>query len=802
MRAALHGHVIFPNGKGVPGAEVVIQSGPSPLPGWAADETQRDGARKTIAGAEGAFAFDNLRVGTYVVAAVHDDDVAPSTTVSVLPSVSDVTLVMFPGAALEVTVRSETDRAPLAGAMVRVTDGDRSFGEQWSFRTAQTDARGIAKFRGVIATASHVIAASAPGYAETTLAVHDHQFADRSWSVEMVLRKAAQVSGRVVDSDGHGIPNATVSWELDGVARPSDTPDLFDPFPFHGHIQAVQSDAEGRFAISAEPGSGCVLAAHPTHELGEVCDLKISVGSERSGVEVVLKDGGHISGQVVWSDGTPAAGATVIATKRGWIHQPIQSKSYRFEVRTGLDGQFDLRGIKRGELDLTAFTDDASSPLVPIDLTKKSEYRDVKIQLSNEGTIRGRVVDDAKNPVAYAVVKYAIDPNMAPPDAQGKPRERRRADATAQHPDFALPRSIGATRTDRDGNFELRGLPDGMYNVMASRPDAVDMPTAYTMTNELAVAVGDTIELVLKGIGGVKGHVVAETGKPVVTFGISLAPLTAKPRRDQFNVAHQFVSPDGSFSLAAVPAGQYRLRVDGEDVSEQVAADAVTVVSGKTADVGTIKVMRGVRRHGVVLTKQRKPSPAARVTVMLDDKAEPFTLESDDDGAFVIPPLPVEQPLRVRADKYTSTSDWIVIPGGTTKLELVLAKEGLGTISGVLVEGGVPLDKRSIVLTLVGAGTPDDKLSPVRNVLTKEGGAFKIESLPAGDYLIWVKRISRSKQTEGDIWWKQEAPVHVEAQKDTQVVLPVPPRSDGSASDLPGSDQQGGSGQGREGATK
>jgi protocatechuate 3,4-dioxygenase beta subunit len=794
-KLTLRGHVVFPDGKAVPGAEVVLQSGPGAVPGVAPEATVRDGARRVVAGADGVFAFDNLRVGTYVLGAVHDDDVAPTLEVQLSPGTGDVTLVMFPGAGVEVAVRAAGTRAPIAGATVKITDGDRTFGEQWSLRTAQTDAQGIAKFRGMNATASHVITATAAGYAENTVAAHDFQFADRNWTVEVLLKRAARVSGRVVDANGHGLANATVAWELGGQPRPADTPDLFDPFPFHGHFQAVQTDAEGRFALDAEPGSGCVLAAHPTHELGEICGVAVAIDSERSGLEIVLRDGGRVSGQVVWSDGTPAAGATVIATKRGWIHQPIQSKSYRFETRTGLDGRFELRGIKRGELDLAASTDEASSPLVPVDLSKRADQRDITIKLSSEGTIRGRVVDEAKQPIAYAVVKYAIDPNMSPPAAENKPRDHRRAEMNAQHPDFALPRSIGATRTDRDGTFAVHGLPDGLYTVIASRPEPVDLPTALTSTTQQSVAVGETVELVLRGIGGVKGRVVDENGKPVTAFGISLARTTAAtPHRYEFSVDRRIVSGDGTFQLTAIPSGTYRVRVDGENVTEQIAADAVTVKPGAIADVGTLKTMRGVRRHGIVLAKDKTPVAAARVIAQLDPRSEALLLETDDSGAFVLPPLPADATIRVRADHFAATSDWVTVPPSKDTIELVLIKEGVGSISGVLVESGARLERRSIVLTLVGDGTPDDKLATVANTVTGDGGTFKFDTVQVGDYLVWVRRFSRTAQTSGDVWWKQEAPVHVEATQQTQVVLAVPPQDTGSGTT--DTTSQGGSGQG------
>ena len=793
-RATLRGHVERPDGMPVPGAEVVIQAGPAALPSTP-DDHAHGTPRKAVTDGDGAFVFEDLRAGTYLVGATRDDDVAPTTAVDVTPETTRVTLVVFPGASVQVVVRSAADRAPIAGATVRITDGDRSFGEQWSARTAQSDAQGVARFRGMIATTSHLIAASAPGYAETTLAVHDFQFADRTWTAELLLPRAARIAGRVVDASGHGLAGATVGWELNGQPRPADTPDLFDPFPFHGHMQAVQTDPEGRFTMSVEPGSGCVLAAHAAHQLGEECAVTVAVGGERGGIEIVLRDGGQVSGQVVWADGTPAGGATVIATKRGWIHQPMQSKSYRFETRTGIDGRFDFRGIKRGAFELAAYTEEASSPLVSVDLTKHAAERDVMIRLDYEGTIRGRVIDDTKAPVGYALVRYAIDPNMGPPAAQGTPRKHRRAEAASQHADFALPTSIGATRSDGDGNFEIRGLPQGLYTVIASRPQPVDLPTAFTSTTEVAVGLGETVELVLKGLGGVKGKVVDGSGRPVAAFRVSLAPSLENPKRDQFAVGHRFAAADGSFTLAEVPAGEYRVRIDGEDVTEQVATDTVKVKAGGVADVGTIAVTRGVRRHGIVLAKDGTPAGAARVTVTLAPGAEPIVLESDDDGRFVLPALPADAAIRIRGDKFAATSDWLVVPPGTAEIQVVLAKEGVGAVTGVLIEAGARLERRSVVLTLVGEGTPDDKLAAVRNTVTAEGGTFRFDSVPIGDYLIWVRRFSRTKQLEGNIWWKQVAPIHVEAQHETQVMLPVPPAEGAGSDDAP--PQHDGSGQGQ-----
>jgi hypothetical protein len=365
----------------------------------------------------------------------------------------------------------------------------------------------------------------------------------------------------------------------------------------------------------------------------------------------------------------------------------------------------------------------------------------------------------------------------------------------AEHPDFALPRSIGATRSDGDGNFEARGLPDGLYSVKASRPQAVDLPPAFASATETAVAPGETVEIVLPALGGVRGRVVYESRKPVTSFGVALAAFTKQDAADLVQPAHRFTSADGTFRLANVPAGAYRVRIQGDDFVEVVFPDAVTVAAGPAIDLGTISVAKGTRRKGVVLSKAGEPVDTAQITVEVPDRPGQVMLETDADGRFSLPPTAPGITLRVRADKGDATSDWIEVAPGAGALELVLAKEGLGAVSGVIIESGAPLDNRVVVLTLVGGGTPGDTLRTFRTATTQSGGTFRLDDVPAGEYLIWVRRASRVREVDGDVWWKPEEPILVEPQRATQVVLPVPPRADGAAPDLP----PGGEGQGQGG---
>jgi hypothetical protein len=112
-------------------------------------------------------------------------------------------------------------------------------------------------------------------------------------SVELILPGRGTVTGGLVTSAG-GSPVAGTQVRLDN--RQGDSP-----------LVTTTSDASGRFRFDEVPeGSWSIIAECPGHRSAKV-DLDVTAGSEIDR-EVVLTPLGHLRGQVVLANSTPAAG--------------------------------------------------------------------------------------------------------------------------------------------------------------------------------------------------------------------------------------------------------------------------------------------------------------------------------------------------------------------------------------------------------------------------------------------------------------------------------------------------------------
>lgn len=766
----LRGRVVFPDRAPVPGATVALLGRPADAPRIPPVQ------RFAVADATGEFVFERQLAGEYLLEAHHEDAVSQTAKVALSARTEPVTLVLVPAATLTVRVVAESDERPIPGARVRVGMGDQQFGETDVFREGTTDAAGQAVFRGVLPTANHIVYVDAPGFVDGQVNVlaFEHPRRER-WEVTVALLAAARVSGRVVDARGRGLPGATVGWQLGATPRPRDTPDLFDPFPFHGRSGAVTTDAHGRFTLAAEPGPGCVIAIHPRHELGQTCGLTAELGREVAGVEVVLLDGARISGIVVDPSGAPVGGADVIVTKRGWQHMPMFSDSYRFHAVTGADGRFEFTGVKRVALALTAWTPERSSDLLEIDMTQTSEMTDVRLVLEYNGEITGEVVEESGEPVAGAPVEHWAELTLEVPRGVGGGKGGR-VQELLEHKNRALPRASGTTLTDLEGKFRITGLPSGVYTVRASRPTRGAMPPAYTSVQDV-VEVGGSVRLVLRGLGGVRGQVVDERGQPVQAYEILFAPLRPRLKRDDFDGAQPIASEDGRFVIHDLPVGEWVLAVRGRDVVETRMSRAVTIQAGQVADAGTIRVERGRSRPGLVLDAKGAPVPQARVTLSFEAPTEVYDVIADKKGAFTLPPVAAGRPLKVRAESLTASSNWLVVPPQLEKVTIALTEEAKGSVAGVLIEPGQPVDNRTMILTFVADGVPGVDLAGKYAAVTAEGGRFRFEQVAPGQYYLWCRRAQKTKVEGGDAWARYEKPISVTALKETAIVFRPPPAS-------------------------
>lgn len=748
---SLAGRVIYPDGRPAVGASVRLLSRPSGAPHASMPR------RVARSDGDGAFAFAKQAQGEYLLEAETDDAVSPTTPARLMPGTEPITLMVFPGATLAVRIVSTVDHHPIAGATVKLGIGSGVFGASDAYMQERSGSDGIAHFHGVAPIDNHPVFAIADGFAGTFDNIRASEHLLSAWEVTIALEPGGEVSGRVVDERGVPIPGAKVGWEP-GPGEPDGSYTFVTPLADGGHYIAAVTDSAGAFHKTVPPGIGCLVAVHPLHLTSQVCGVHAAISQARAGIEIVMKSGARISGVVVTANGEPAPRAEVIVTQPSWEHIPRLSDSYRSRTTTDAGGRFSFEGVDRMPLALTAWTDSASSELVELDMRGANERTNVRVTLANSGVITGTVIEEDGGPAPFAIVNYFVAPDVD---------KIVWAQTEANVRGLALPKSTGGTLCDAEGRFRIAGLPPGNYTVRAQRPAATSVEPQYSSVWRYKVALGSNVTLTLPGLGTIAGRVVDSDGRPIPEYTVAFAIWEPAMQSAAMPPGRPLTSADGSFKIDGVPANRYLIAVSGPGIVEWRTSSGVDIRSGRLTDLGTIKVSTGEQITGRVLSRAGEPVRGADIAMAVADKPEQIQhVESDSDGRFRLPVVPRGAAVKVRASTEQNASEWVPVPPGATSIDVVMNDPTRGSVRGVIIDAGHPVAERTIALTLPGVGIPGENLKPEALTATLDSGRFALDNIPAGAYVLWVRR---AEAKPGNEWVTR--PVVVEGTKVTSVVL-------------------------------
>jgi hypothetical protein len=748
---ALVGRVIYPDGRPAAGASVRLLSRPSGAPHASMPH------RLAMADAAGGFTFARQAQGDYMLEAQTDDAVSPSTPTRLVAGSEPVTLMVFPGATLAVHVTSAVDHKPIGGARVKIGIGLGLFGASDAYVLEQTDSDGIARFHGVAPIENHPVFAIADGFAGTFSNIRSSEHLLAEWNVSLELQPGGDVSGQVVDERGAPIAGAKVGWEP-GDGEPDGSYTFVTPLADGGHYIAAVTDLSGAFHKTVPPGLGCLVAVHPDHLTGQLCGVRATLGQPKQDVRIVMKSGARVSGVVVDAEGHPVPRAEVIVTHPSWEHIPRLADSYRSRTTTDAEGKFAFSGVDRMPLALTAWTNEASSELVEIDLRGADERKGLRITLANTGVLTGTVTEEDGGPAPFAIVTYFIAPELA---------QITFAKTEADQRGLALPKSIGGVLCDADGKFRIAGLPPGTYTLRAQRPAATSVQATYSAVWREKVALGSNVTMVLPGLGTIAGHVVDEDGRPVANMVVSFAIFEPAMQSAAMPPGRPVTSADGSFKIDQVPANTYFFAVSGPGIVEWRTKGGVDVKSNHVTDLGTIKVASGTQITGRVLSRGGDPVGNADVAMTTLDKPDMVLhADSDGEGRFTLPVVAKGAAVRVRASTQDNASDWVNVAAGIGQVDIFMNDPTRGSVRGVLLDPGNPVGERIVLLTLPGLGSPGEGLKPEATTTALDSGRFALDNVAAGAYLLWARR---AQPRPGDEWVSRA--VTVEGHKDTSVVI-------------------------------
>ncbi len=348
---------VLDGGQPVPDAEVVI-AGVNLWP-----------TRTVMTGPRGRIEISGLKPGRYFLYATHGDRISRiQRDVEVKPKSGavPVELTLGPGVFVEALVISDESDVPIPRA--QVTWSSSGLG-QFSYHEL-TQESGLARI-GPLVERGGFLTVRAVGYVAEMVPVQSPVAGGPSWQI-VRLKKAASITGRVVDGEGFPVVGATLEavgtsseglpisvtyrseaiadahfdWASDWDSSPSNVlipmGELgvmlgpVPPIPL-GTVQErkgqqLTSDETGHFRIEGVPaGEVIVLARHPDHLDGRSEVLRVTVGDHKT-TEIVLGRGKPLRGRVVDHRGFPVELARI----------QVMGRSFDRRVSAETDGTFEL----------------------------------------------------------------------------------------------------------------------------------------------------------------------------------------------------------------------------------------------------------------------------------------------------------------------------------------------------------------------------------------------------------------------------------------------------------------------------
>lgn len=372
---------------------------------------------------------------------------------------------------------------------------------------------------------------------------------------DIVLGPGHVLTGRIVDHEGAAVAGADVlvTWHIDSELQIV----LTDLEGVPETESRTQTGADGRFRFEGlEAGDKTLLARAPKGAEGGLASLEVGGDAPTDVGDIPLPGPGLLAGHVLWSDGSPIAGARAFAAPR---FKPLVRS-----VTTGPDGAFRFEWLEPGEnLVLGVLVTG-----MPVHIEQEVEIgrEDLRIEFALPGSIRGRAVGAAG----------------------GRPIARLDVDARLtrfEHPmlGFVMATVYSALGTSpfesADGTFLLAPLAPGTYSVRVHAPGH-----AAGLVSPVVVESGKTTDLRVElGSGATAaGTVERASGLPLAGARLFLFPdgrIEDDASTSELAEAAGARMPDGTsdeegaFLLPMQTPGRYDLVATHEDSQPGVLRD-------------------------------------------------------------------------------------------------------------------------------------------------------------------------------------------------------------------------------------
>jgi hypothetical protein len=673
--AALSGLTVDSGGRPVSGVKITLEY----MKG-------RQGIQETARSrADGRFRFLRLPpAGTFELRAVHLGFAETKATARTAPAGQpspEARIVMADGQTAFGRVMDEGDR-PVEGAALTLRSGQLLL-------DAISDGEGKFEFRH-LSPGKISLMATHPRHAPSLLDEIEIPAAVPRVDLGVVkMPESEAIEGRVTDSRGGPIAGAEIevysemSGFRGGWMELRENKEVPLQTGLDGSFRAERLEGGRRYNLKVQH-AGYAEASLPGVEAPTLEPLRIEMKTAR-----------NLSGQVVGPEGEPVAGASL-----SWIE----------EVRTGggshatmdflgrttdADGKFRASGLRPGPLTLDIVAKGYSPRRTEgIQIPEDKDLEDLKLVLSRGSVLDVQVLTAEGEPVGDAWV-------YATPES----REER------QTPMFMG--GLGRDRTDSAGRCKLTLFEAGAYRVEAHG-------SGLSTWARVVAGPGITpVELRFPAGVEVSGRVIGEDGSGIAGASVLLEEGIGGGRGGS-------TGPDGTFVLATVTDGAYRLKATWKELTS---ASLDFTVAGNPVRGLELRLDQEAEPLATLTGRVLGLAPEEMARVRVDAssaKGVDFHSGSTNaEGTYRIEKLePGEWSLRAFTRSGRQASGTLQIPAGAREATLDLEFRKGFTLAGRVLLDGKPLPGADVAAW--------DKERSIASARTAYDGSFTLRGLEAG----------------------------------------------------------------------
>ena len=693
------GHVRWSDGTPCSGAKVEVNFDPAALGGMSGLNALQGASGEATADSSGAFEVSGLGKGPFVVTVVARPQGSErdhrARAAGVKPGTRDVALVLAAGIELSGRVVDALGE-PVAGASVRAIEDSggmmRSIGGRRV--NAKVSAEDGAFVVNDLSPGTWSLDARAEGF--TRCAPVDITLVGDGTPEPLVLKleRGGVILGRVLRPDGTPAPGATVRQRITMESlRSLGTEE-------NGIPPSATAGDDGSFRFGGL-GAGLVqlVASLDGFATSAIAEAQVKPGEETRDVVLTLRTGGRITGEVFAKDGSPAAGAQIIAQLTA---DPLAQR-FATSDSTGLFAFEHLAPGAYQVLHIPGMNGGGSSPE-----DAAAMFGDMKMASATvEDGGEAHVVLGAppKDPVEISGRVLAGDAGVPSvvltfiPDA---------IDSIS---------GLKLATTDANGRYSLRLDGPGRYTVSIQKPGASGQQQSITLSLDVpsGASFGHDFHLPL---GSIAGRVTDGEGRPAARVRVSL--FESGPVRNGTLLGEHYseieTGEDGRYELVWLKPREYAVAVGGvalggllggTSTSGRQVREGVVVQAERRTDGIDFQLHKPGRITGVVRQADGTPAPEAAIFAR-DAQGRPLErlsmIATDSSGRFTYEGLePGDYTVLARKDTLTTgESPRLRVEEGRT-VEVELALHG-GTILLVSLSGedGEPLDCTVSVLDEAG----------------------------------------------------------------------------------------------------